>query len=47
MAMAAGSEYPAGQRSRRSSLSKGKPCTWQRAAVGSFNTINGKCEETL
>ena len=32
MAMAAGPEYPAGQRSRRSSPSKGKPCTWRRAA---------------
>lgn len=43
MAMAAGSEYPAGQRSRRSSLSKGKPCTWQRETANIFNTINGKC----
>lgn len=46
-AMGKDSEYPTWQRSFRSSLSKGKPCTWQRAAVGSFNTINGKCEETL
>ena len=28
------SEYLTWQRSSRSSLSKGKPCTWQRGAVG-------------
>ena len=36
-------EYLAWQRSLRSSLSKGKPCTWQRETANIFNTINGKC----
>lgn len=45
MAMAAGPEYPAGQRSRRSSPSKGKPCTWRRAA-GYHQFTKGKVCET-
>lgn len=44
MAMAAGPEYPAGQRSRRSSPSKGKPCTWRRGVVSNFNTNKRKRE---
>ena len=40
-AMGKDSEYPTWQRSFRSSLSKGKPCTWRREAVGNFNTNNG------
>ncbi len=36
-AMSADSEYPIWQRSSRSSLSVGKPRTWQRGAVRYFN----------
>ena len=41
-AMSAGSENPIWQRSFRSSLSKGKPCTWRREAVDNFNTNQRK-----
>ena len=43
-AMGEGSEYPTRQRSFRSSLSRGKPCTWRREAANNFNANNGKCE---
>ncbi len=40
-AMGIGSEYPTRQRSSRSSLSVGKPRTWQRGTVDNFS-INQK-----
>lgn len=40
-AMSNGSEYSTRQRSVHSSLSKGKPCTWQRDTVGIFNMTKG------
>ena len=40
-AMGNGSEYSTRQRSVHSSLSKGKPCTWQRDTVGIFNITKG------
>lgn len=40
-------EYLAWQRSLRSSLSKGKPCTWRRKAVCYFSKRERKVFDTL